>query len=297
MSSPYEILDDKFFTLIGKSAELRKLASGCIWSEGPAWLPEDGGHVLWSDVRSNRMWRWSESGGQSVFREPSNHSNGNTRDREGRLVTCEHSKNRVSRTEPDGTVVTLVDRYQSKRLNSPNDVVVKSDGTIWFTDPPYGIDSNREGHQRASEIGANYVYRFDPASGDLRVVADDFDRPNGLAFSPDESAIYISDTGAPKHMRALDVGPDASLANSRVFAAVDPPASDGLRVDTEGNVWTSAGDGIHVFTPDGHLLGKILVPERVANCCFGGPEARTLFITASTSLYAIDVQAQGARWP
>ncbi len=203
----------------------------------------------------------------------------------------------MSRTEREGTVVTLVDSYQGKKLNSPNDLAVASDGAVWFTDPPYGILSNREGYQRESEIGANYVYRLDPDSGDLRVVGDDFDRPNGIAFAPDEKTVYISDTGGPRHIRALDVNEDRTLSNSRVFAVVDPPASDGLRLDTDGNVWTSAGDGVHVYTPDGSLLGKILVPERVANLCFGGAMKQTLFITATTSLYSIEVSATGAQTP
>lgn len=287
-----EIVDPAFRKLVHEDRPLQKLASGSLWAEGPAWIPGQQ-CVVWSDTRSNRMWRWSEADGQTVFREPSNNSNGNTVDRQGRLVTCEHRTHRVSRTEPDGTVVALVDAYKGRKLNSPNDVVVKSDGTVWFTDPPYGIETSREGVQRPSELDGNYVFRFDPATNDLRIVANDFDRPNGLAFSPDESVLYIADTGAPKHMRALDVSPDGTLSNSRVFAKVDPPASDGFRVDTEGNVWSSAGNGVHVLSPEGTLLGKILVPERTANCCFGGPSKQTLFITASTSLYSVEVAATG----
>ncbi len=286
-------------------AELRRLADDCIWAEGPVWMPESK-TLIWSDIPSNRMLAWSEDGGASTFREPSGYTNGNTLDRAGRLVSCQHSPGIVTRTEPDGTVITLADTYQGKKLNSPNDLVVKSDGSIWFTDPPYGILSDHEGHQRESEIGANYVYRLDPESGDLTVVADDFDRPNGIAFSPDEKTVYISDTGEPRHMRALDVNPvnpvnpvnkGGALANSREFAKPDPPASDGFRVDANGNVWTSAGDGVHVFTPDGTLLGKIHTPEKAANCEFGGPDGHTLFITATTSLYAIDVAATRAPRP
>ena len=280
-------------------AELRRLADDCIWAEGPVWMPESK-TLIWSDIPNNRMLAWSEDGGASTFREPSGYTNGNTLDREGRLVSCQHSPGIVTRTEPDGAVITLADTYQGKKLNSPNDLVVKSDGSIWFTDPPYGILSDHEGHQRESEIGANYVYRLDPESGDLTVVADDFDRPNGIAFSPDEKTVYISDTGEPRHMRALDVNPvneGGALANSREFAKPDPPASDGFRVDTNGNVWTSAGDGVHVFAPDGTLLGKIHTPEKAANCEFGGPDGHTLFITATTSLYAIDVAATRAPRP
>ena len=287
-----EIVDPAFRRLIHEDRPLQKLASGSLWAEGPAWIPNQQ-CVVWSDTRSNRMWRWSEADGQSVFREPSNNSNGNTIDRQGRLVTRKHRTHRLSRTEPGGAVVTLADSYQGRKLNSPNDVVVKSDGTVWFTDPPYGIETSREGVQRPSELDGNYVFRFDPATNDLRIVADDFDRPNGLAFSADESILYIADTGAPKHMRALDVSADGTLSNSRVFAKVDPPASDGFRVDTEGNVWSSAGNGVHVLSPEGKLLGKILVPERTANCCFGGRSNQTLFITASTSLYSVEVAATG----
>lgn len=296
MPAKYEVFHDAFNALVRPGVELEKLATGFVWSEGPVWFSE-GAYVLWSDIPNNRMMRWSEAEGLSEFRKPSNHSNGNMRDRAGRLITCEHSAHRVSRTEADGTVVSLVDSYDGQKLNSPNDVAVKSDGTVWFTDPPYGIESNREGYQRASELGANYVFRHDPESGDTSIVADDFDRPNGIAFSPDEKTIYISDTGSPKHIRALDVNDDGTLSNSRVFAEVRPPASDGLRLDTEGNVWTSAGDGVHVYTPDGTILGKILVPEKVANLCFGGPTKQRIFITATSSLYAVEVAATGAQTP
>jgi len=237
------------------------------------------------------MQAWSEADGATTFRAPSGYTNGNTLDREGRLVSCQHSPGMVTRTEPDGTITTLADSYQGKKLNSPNDLVVKSDGSIWFTDPPYGILSDHEGAQRESEIGANYVFRLDPESGDLSIVGDDFDMPNGIAFAPDEKTIYIADTGEPRHMRVLTVNNDNTLTNIREFAAPEPPASDGLRVDTDGNVWTSAGDGVHVFASDGALLGKIHVPEKAANCEFGGEEGRTLFITATTSLYSIEVNA------
>ena len=283
--------------LVAPDARLEKLWTGATWSEGPVWW-EDGG-VTWSDIPNNRMLRWHPEEGGTVFREPSRHTNGHTRDREGRLVSCEHSGRAVSRTEADGTVVTLVDRYQGKRLNSPNDVVVKSDGTIWFTDPPYGILSDYEGVKADSEIGACYVYRLDPETGELTVVADDFDRPNGLAFSVDESLLYISDTGrsdapdGPPHIRVFEVEDGRRLRNGRIFAEVSPGAPDGFRLDVHGHIFTSAHDGIQVFTPEGERLGKILVPEIVANCTFGGPEKNRLFITASTSLYAIDVLTSG----
>lgn len=285
-----ETIQPQFTDLIVPGAELKHLADGCIWAEGPVWMPETAS-LIWSDIPNNRMLAWSQADGASVFREPSGYTNGNTLDREGRLVSCQHSPGIITRTEKDGTVNTLADSYQGKKLNSPNDLVVKSDGSIWFTDPPYGILSDREGNQRESEIGANYVFRLDPESGDITVVGDDFDRPNGIAFAPDEKTIYIADTGKPRNMRVLTVNDDNSLTNIREFAAPDPPASDGFRVDTNGNVWTSAGDGVHVFDPDGTLLGKIGVPEKVANCEFGGPDGRTLFMTATTSLYSIAVNA------
>jgi gluconolactonase len=299
----YEVFEREFRRLVKTGAELRKLATGCEWAEGPCWFAEHG-YVIWSDIPNNRILKWSPGEGMTVFRQPSNYTNGHTRDRQHRLVSCEHGGRRISRTEPDGSVVTIVDNYRGKRLNSPNDVVVKSDGTIWFTDPPYGILSNREGHQAESELGRNYVFRFEPASNTLSIVADDFDKPNGIAFSQDEKVLYIADTGlshrsdGPHHIRAFDVGAAGKLEHSRVFAEIDPGMADGFRVDTAGNVWTSAGDGIHVLNPSGTLLGKILVPERaVANCTFGGQDRTSLFITATTSLYSIEVLARGAQTP
>jgi gluconolactonase len=288
------LVSDAFRDLVDFDADLTKLADGCIWAEGPVWIPAENA-LVWSDVRSNREWRWTAADGAVVFREPSNHANGHTLDHDGNIITCEHSSNSVTRRTPDGTYTTLAETYKGGRLNSPNDVVVKSDGTLYFTDPPYGILSSNEGFQRDSEIGANYVYRLDPKSGELTVAADQFDRPNGLTFSPDESILYIADTGEPRNIRTMDVGQDGSLSNLQFFAVPDPPASDGLRVDQHGNVWTSAGDGIHVFSPDGELIGKVKVPEKTANCEFGGPDGTTLFITASTSLYSIETQVVDAR--
>jgi len=295
VTSSYVLVDDAFRELVDFDAELVKLADGCLWAEGPVWIPAESA-LVWSDTRNNREWRWTEADGASVFREPSNHANGHTLDRDGNIISCEHSSNSVTRRTPDGTYTTLVDSVAGGRLNSPNDVVVKSDGSIYFTDPPYGILSNAEGFQRESEIGANYVYRFDPDTEMTMVVADQFDRPNGLTFSPDESILYIADTGEPRNIRTMDVGPDGTLSNLQFFAAPDPPASDGLRVDLHGNVWTSAGDGVHVFSPDGNLIGRVKVPDKTANCEFGGPDGSTLFITASTSLYSIETQVVGARW-
>jgi gluconolactonase len=250
------------------------------------------------------MLRWDEeSGNVTVFRAPSNFSNGNTRDKQGRLITCEHRERRVTRTEPSGEITVIADRFQGKRLNSPNDVVVKSDGSIWFTDPTYGISAEYEGGKTDSEIGRCNVYRVDPGDGTVGLVADDFSRPNGLAFSPDESILYIADSGfwpdpnGPHHIRAFTVSEDGRLASSRIFADVTPGIPDGMRIDTDGNVWTSAGDGVHCFAPDGTLLGKIRVPESVANLCFGGIARNRLFICGHSSLYAVYVNARGVQVP
>lgn len=303
MSDTYEIYDDRLRAVIKPDAKLEKLYTGTIWAEGPCYFAEDD-YLVWSDIPNNRMLRWSEADGVSEFRKPCGYTNGHYRDLEGRLISCEHGNRRVSRTEHDGTVVTLVGQYEGKRLNSPNDVVVKSDGTIWFTDPPYGIlPGTKEGYASESEIGACYVYRFDPATGDLSAVATDFDKPNGLAFSPDEARLYISDTGrshtpnGPHHIRVFDVVDGKSLVNGRVFAEIEPGMSDGFRFDKNAYLYTSAADGIHVFAEDGILLGKILVPEIIANCTFGGKNKDRLFITATTSLYAIDMNTKGAQKP
>lgn len=297
-----DIVDERFRYFIPPNTWLERLATGFLWSEGPVWFA-DTGVLVWSDIPNDRMMRWTEAG-VSEFRRPSNFTNGNTRDREGRLVSCEHGSRRVTRTEADGTITVLAEKFGGKRLNSPNDVVVKSDGSIWFTDPPYGILSDYEGHRAESEIGACNVYRIDPADGGLTVVAGDFDKPNGLCFSPDEKRLYISDTGrshdadGAHHIRVFDVAADGrSLSNARVFAEIEPGVSDGFRADTDGNIWTSAGDGVQVFDPDGHMVGRILVPETVANVTFGGARRNRLFITATTSVYAIYVGKTGAQRP
>lgn len=295
------ILDERFRRLVIPTARLEKLAEGCRWAEGPAYFPA-GRYLIWSDVPNDRMMRYDEtSDAVSVFRAPSHYSNGNTVDRRGRLVTCEHGTRRVTRTEHDGTITVLASHYQGKRLNSPNDVVVKSDGSIWFTDPAYGIDSDYEGHKADSEIGGCHVYRIDPHSGDVAVVADDFVRPNGLAFSPDERHLYVADTGAthvtdgPRHIRVFDVGHDGRLGGGRIFATCTSGLFDGFRLDEAGRIWTSAGDGVHCYEPDGALIGKILVPEAVANVVFGGVKRNRLFICATTSLYAIMLPVNGAK--
>ncbi|NLS00727.1 SMP-30/gluconolactonase/LRE family protein [Rhizobium sp. P38BS-XIX] len=295
------IEDPRMEALLRPEAVLQRLCTGAIWSEGPVWW--DDGSVTWSDIPNNRMLKWSPVEGMTVFRSPSNHTNGHTRDREGRMVSCEHSGRRISRTEADGTVVTVVDRFEGKRLNSPNDVVVKSDGTIWFTDPPYGIISDYEGVAAESEIGANYVYRFDPADGSLAIACDDFQRPNGLAFSPDESLLYVSDTSRSHdpdgnhHIRVFDIKDGRYPTNGRVFAVIEPGLSDGFRLDVDGNLFTSSADSIQVFAPDGTRLGKIFVPEVISNCTFGARNRSTLFITASTSLYSIELATKGSVRP
>jgi gluconolactonase len=297
------VFDDRLRSILRAGSTLQRLATGAIWSEGPVWLDATRS-LVWSDIPNNRMLSWSQAAGMTVFRAPSNFSNGNTLDREGRMVTCEHGRRCVSRTGHDGSVEVLVDRYRGRRLNSPNDVVVKSDGTIWFTDPSYGIMSNREGYAAPSELDDRcYVFRFDPASGELVVVEDSFAKPNGLAFSPDERLLYVTDTsgshdpGGNHHLRVFDVMNGNRLANGRVFAVVEPGLPDGFRVDAQGRLFVSAEDGIHVFDPDGTLLGKILVPERTGNCCWGEADRATLYIAASTSLYRIHLDTHGATRP
>ncbi len=295
----FQTFDPRFNGLIIPPAALETLWTGGRWTEGPAWFG-DSRTLLFSDIPNDRMLQWAEGLGVREFRVPANYSNGNTRDREGRLITCEHGRRCISRTETDGRITVLADRHQGRRLNSPNDVVVKSDGTIWFTDPSYGITSDYEGNRAESEIGACHVYRLDPTDGALTAVAEDFVRPNGLAFSPDEKTLYVADSSVTHdpagnhHIRAFDVIEGRRLAKGRVFTEISPGFPDGFRCDTQGNVWCSSGDGVQVFAPDGTRLGKILVPEHVSNLCFGGPKKNRLFITATTSLYSLYVNANGA---
>jgi gluconolactonase len=301
-NSPYEIIDPRFRQLIVPSAAVDELYSDCRWAEGPVWF-SDLNCLVWSDIPNQRMLRWVPGDGVSVFREPSNFANGNTRDRQGRLVSCEHGMRRGTRTEPDGTITVIADRFNGQRLNSPNDVVVHSDSSIWFTDPTYGILSDYEGYQAEPEQPTRNVYKVDAATGEIQAVVTDFRQPNGLAFSPDESLLYVADSGVshdpdgPHHIRAFRVGKTGKLSGGRVFAEVSPGLPDGFRVDTDGNVWTSAGDGVHCYAPDGALLGKIHIPETTANVTFGGPRRNRLFITATTSLYAVFVGATGAQRP
>jgi gluconolactonase len=294
-------LDERFRRLVSRTERLEKLAEGCRWAEGPAYFPA-GRYLIWSDIPNDRMMRYDEtSNAISVFRTPAGYSNGNTVDRQGRLITCEHGHRRVTRTEYDGSITVLASHHQGKRFNSPNDVVVKSDDSIWFTDPAYGIDSDYEGHKADSEIGACHVYRIDPRSGAVSIVADDFVRPNGLAFSPDEKRLYVADTGAthapdgPRHIRVFTVDENGGLRGGDVFATCTNGFFDGFRLDEAGRIWTSAWDGVHCYDSDGTLIGKILVPEEVANVTFGGIKRNRLYICATTSLYAIMLPINGAK--
>ena len=297
MSSPVEVENVALSAVVDPGAELEQLGSGCTWAEGPVYLPDEE-VVLCSDIPNDRIMCWSADSGFTEYRTGVEYTNGHTLDLEGRLVSCSHGHRRIERTESDGSIVTVVDHYQGRRLNSPNDLVVKSDGTIWFSDPPYGIASDHEGHKADSEIDDCYVYRFDPADGSLVAVTDVIEEPNGLAFSPDESLLYVSDTSAAfredelgnHHIMTFDVIGGRALNNPRLFAEVSPGLSDGFRVTTEGHVLTSAADGIHIYSPDATRLGKILTPEPASNCAFGGPTGTRLFITASSSLHAIDLK-------
>jgi gluconolactonase len=291
----FEVLDDRFRTCRGDPT-VERLYAGCRWAEGPVYVP-GGRYVVWSDIPNDRMLRWDElTGVVGVFRQPSGYSNGSTLDAQGRLVTCEHGGRRVSRTEHDGSISTIADRVDGKRLNSPNDAVVRSDGSIWFTDPAYGIDSDYEGHQAESEIGSCNVYRVDPISSECRIVADDFARPNGLAFSLDETELYVADTEV-NHIRVFTVTADGGLTGSRVFAENSAGWFDGIRLDTRGRVWAAAGDGVHCFDPDGTLIGKLRLPEPAANLVFGGLKRNRLFVSASTSLYSLLLNVNGAAAP
>lgn len=298
----YEYYDRRFYDLTVPIAEVEEIFNGCRWSEGPVWF-NDHSSLVWSDIPNRRLLRWIEGLGVSVFRAETNFLNGNTRDQQGRLVSCEHGGRRVIRTEPDGSITVIADSYNGKKLNSPNDVVVKSDGSIWFTDPDYGIMSDYEGFKSEMEQDGCNVYRVDPDSKTIEVVAGDFVKPNGLAFSEDEQILYIADSGrshdpdGPHHIRAMDVSDTNVLSNSRVFCEVEPGLPDGFRVDIYGNVWTSCQDGVLCFDRNGTILGKIKIPQMVSNLTFGGPRKNRLFITATKSVYTVYVATTGAQTP
>ncbi len=290
-AADFEIRDEAAFKkLLPAAAKVEKLAGDMKFIEGPQWIPADGGYLVFSDIPSNELKKWTKAGGLTTFRQPSQNANGNTLDLQGRLLSAEHSGRRVSVTEKDGTIKTLVSQFEGRKFNSPNDVVVKSDGSVWFTDPDYGLQN-----KAAKEQPGNFVFRFDPASGKTTAVARDFDKPNGLCFSPDEKKLYIADSGKPRHIRVFAVQPDGTLAQGKVFCTIDKGAPDGIRCDTEGRLWSSAGDGVQIFALDGALIGKILTPESPANLCFGGPDLKTLYITARKSLYSIPTAAKGIR--
>jgi gluconolactonase len=296
----YREHDPRFRSLVFGNAQLERLWTGGRWNEGPVYVPAAKA-VLWSDIPNDRVLRWDESSGAvSVFESPCGFHNGHTLDHQGRVIACEHGGRRVSRLDHDGVWRPLAERFKGQRFNSPNDVVVHSDGSIWFTDPSYGIDSDYEGHAAESELGIAAVYRLDPADGSIERVVDDMARPNGLAFSPDERILYIADTGRSHddsveiEIRAYDIGPDGRPADSEQFATRSRGFFDGFRVDDRGNVWTSAGSGVAVYAPDGTKLGALRIPEVVSNVCFGGPKRNRLFITTTTSLYSLYVNASGA---
>jgi gluconolactonase len=294
-------LDPRFDKYRLPLASVERLYTGTRWGEGPIWFG-DGRYLIWSDIPNNRMLRWDETScAVSAFRQPSNNANGNTRDRQGRLITCEHLSRRVTRTEYDGSISVICDRFEGTRLNSPNDVVVKSDGSIWFTDPRFGILSNYEGDIAESELPMN-VYRVDGKNGAVTIVADDINAPNGLAFSPDEKTLYIVESrSVPRIILGYDVASSGDkISNRKLLIDGGPQGTpDGFRCDIDGNLWCGWGmssdlDGVRVFSPQGEPIGHITLPERCANLCFGGPKRNRLFMAASHSLYSLYVNTQGA---
>lgn len=295
--SCFEVIDPRFGAFIMGNAPVKRIATGFDWVEGPVWFG-DAGCLLFSDIPNNRILRWTPEG-VTTYRAPSNYANGHTRDREGRLISCEHGQRRVTRTELDGSITVIADRFDGKRFNSPNDVVVSRDGAIWFTDPHYGIMTDYEGFKSEQEMTCN-VYRVDPA-GVIEAVITDMACPNGLCFSPDESLLYVADTGRmfhpdPQHIRVFEMV-DGRPMGGRVFHTITPGCADGMRMDSDGNLWSSARDGVHCIAPDGTLLGKVLVPETVSNICFGGRAKHQLFITATTSVYSVILNRTGLQRP
>jgi gluconolactonase len=289
-SDPFDIHNAaEFQRIVPRDAGIQKLAGNMQFLEGPVWIPSEGGFLVFSDIPADELKRWSPNRGLTTFRKPSHKANGNTLDRKGRLVSCEEGGRRVTVTENDGTVRLLADQFEGKRLNSPNDVVIKSDGTVWFTDPTYGIKPEQK------EQPANCVYRYDPKTQKLTVVARDFEMPNGLCFAPNERRLYVADSGKPHHIRVFEVQKDGTAKAGVVFCVISLGGPDGIRCDKSGRLYSSAGDGVHIFAPDGQMIGKIKVPESPSNLCFGGKKNQTLFITARTSLYAIPLLVAGAK--
>jgi gluconolactonase len=287
-AADFEIKDQaEFKKLFSPDAKVERLATDMQFVEGPVWMP--GGFLVFSDIPANELKRWDAAGGVKTYRKPSNNANGNTLDKTGRMVTAEHGAHRISRTAADGTVETLVEKFEGKNLNSPNDAVVKSDGSIWFTDPDYGLSG------RPKEQAGNYVYRLDPASKTLMPVVKDFDKPNGLCFSPDETKLYIADSGKPRHIRVFAVSKDGAVSGGSEFAKIDKGGPDGIRCDAGGRVWSSSGDGAQIFAADGHLIARILLPEGAANLTFGGKDGKTLFLTARKSLYSVPTKVRAAK--
>ncbi|MGW0480475.1 SMP-30/gluconolactonase/LRE family protein [Nonomuraea sp. NPDC003214] len=290
----FEAFDRRIADVTG-DRNLERLHRGTRWAEGPVYVPA-GRYLVWSDIPNDRMLRWDElTGAVGPFRQPAGYVNGNTLDREGRLISCEHGARRVTRTEHDGSVTVLADRWRGKRLNSPNDAVVRSDGSVWFTDPPYGILGDYEGHRAEPEIDGCHVYRIDPG-GEVSMVAGDFARPNGLAFSPDERLLYVADTER-RHVRVFEVTRDGTLTGGKVFAEQQGEADgsyDGMRLDDTGRLWAAVGRSLHAYHPDGTLLGRLHLPESASNLVFGGLKRNRVFITATTSLYSMMLSLRGA---
>ena len=287
LAADFEIKDQvQFKKIFPPGARVERLATDFQFIEGPAWM--SGGFLVFSDIPADELKKWTPSG-VTTFRKPSNNANGNTVDAQGRLVTAEHGGRRISRQEKDGTVVTVVDSFEGKKFNSPNDVVVKSDGAIWFTDPAYGLAN------RPKEVAGEYVYRYDEKTKSLSIVSKDFDKPNGLCFAPGEKKLYIADSGKPRNIRVYPVNADGTLGAGSVFATIDKGGPDGIRCDAQGRVWSSSGDGAQVFAPDGHLITRILLPESAANLTFGGAKGQTLYLTARKSLYRVETKSTNAK--